>query len=468
MAKFLRLTILLTILLGMAVPVYAQESVPDDPVYIVDNGDNLTSVANRFGISVDELISANSIVDPNSLKVGDKLIIPGLKGISGVLATRTVGFADTLHQMSIEYNIPVELLTKLNHITSPDELYAGVDLVVPQASDEQPKSRKYLLAKNQSILEIAILSGVNPWQIEQANKFPSLWSVSNGYVVYLPPNAVQDVHGLSSLPLESVKISPLPMIQGETTQIDIRTNQQASLTGMLTDHILHFFPNGEGNQTSIQGIHALTEPGLYPLDFAVTLADGTNINYQQMVIIQDGFYPKDPIIYVKDEFIDPAITVPEQDWLTSLTTPASTEKMWSGLWTSPSPSDYRECLNSRYGNRRSYNGSAFTYFHSGVDFCGGEGMQIFAPAVGRVVFAGQKSVRGNATIIDHGWGVYSGYWHQSQIVVNVGDVVEAGQLIGYVGGTGRVTGAHLHWEVWVGGVQVNPLLWLEQQFPSEQ
>jgi murein DD-endopeptidase MepM/ murein hydrolase activator NlpD len=103
--------------------------------------------------------------------------------------------------------------------------------------------------------------------------------------------------------------------------------------------------------------------------------------------------------------------------------------------------------------------------HTGIDFCGGEGLPIFAPAAGRVVFAAPLTVRGNATIIDHGWGVYSGFWHQSEIQVNVGDVVEQGQVIGLVGGTGRSTGPHQHWEVWVNGVQVDPLNWLNQAYP---
>jgi len=68
-------------------------------------------------------------------------------------------------------------------------------------------------------------------------------------------------------------------------------------------------------------------------------------------------------------------------------------------------------------------------------------------------------------VIDHGWGVYSAYAHQSEILVNEGDWVEAGQLIGRVGSTGRVTGPHLHWEVIVGGVQVDPMQWLEESFP---
>jgi murein DD-endopeptidase MepM/ murein hydrolase activator NlpD len=69
-------------------------------------------------------------------------------------------------------------------------------------------------------------------------------------------------------------------------------------------------------------------------------------------------------------------------------------------------------------------------------------------------------------MINHGWGVYTAYMHQSEILVKVGDIVKAGQLIGQVGRTGlRITGPHLHLEVWVGGIQVDPIDWLSKEFP---
>lgn len=92
-------------------------------------------------------------------------------------------------------------------------------------------------------------------------------------------------------------------------------------------------------------------------------------------------------------------------------------------------------------------------------------MNIYAPAPGVVVFAGPLTVRGNATIIDHGWGIYTGIYHQAEIKVKTGDIVEAGQLIGLIGATGRVTGPHLHWDLFVNGVQVQPLDWLDRPFP---
>jgi murein DD-endopeptidase MepM/ murein hydrolase activator NlpD len=151
---------------------------------------------------------------------------------------------------------------------------------------------------------------------------------------------------------------------------------------------------------------------------------------------------------------------------------ATPNRLWENTFYTPA-SLYAEStyFTSRYGNRRTYIGQGtdlkFDSFHTGLDFGGGTGLPITAPAPGVVVFADDLVVRGKATIIDHGWGVYSGFWHQSEIQVTVGQRVEQGDVIGLVGGTGRVTGAHLHWEIWVNGIQVDPLDWLEQVYPRE-
>jgi len=212
------------------------------------------------------------------------------------------------------------------------------------------------------------------------------------------------------------------------------------------------------------------EPGVYPLRLDATLPDGSVQSYEQPILIVSGNYPEDPLLYVDPATIDPASTEPEQQQLISLTVEATPTKLWNGDFFSPA-SLYAEStyFTSRYGNRRTYIGQGtelkISGFHTGLDFGGGVGLPITAPAAGRVVFASPWTVRGNATILDHGWGIYSGFWHQSKFNVQVGDLVEQGQIIGEVGGTGRVTGAHLHWELWVNGIQVDPLDWLEQTYP---
>lgn len=461
------LTVLLLLIPSQAV--FAQDTTPtpSGPVYIVQSGDNLITIASRFGITMDDLIAANELADPNQLKIGDELTIPGMKDVQGYLVTKTVGFGSTLSSLSIQNKVPEEKLIQLNRITSPAELYTGVDLIIPEQENTDQPARHYLVESGQSLLEFAVLANTNPWDLQQVNELSGDWDVISGQGLILPSKDTADVKGLATSPTDNVSISPLPLVQGKTIAITVNTDAPATLSGSLTDHQLHFLQNGDNRYTALQGIYAMQDPGIYPLDIQVRLEDGSEMDYEQMVIIEDGQFPNDPVINVKDEFIDPSITQPELDWLTQQIAPVTPEKYWEGIWTSPSPYDYHECMNSGYGNRRSYNGGPYDSFHTGVDFCGGEGVKIYAPTRGKVIFAGLLTVRGNATIIDHGWGVYSCYFHQSAIEVSVGDMVQSGQEIGLIGGTGRVTGAHLHWEVWVGGVQVNPLEWLQNEYPPQ-
>jgi murein DD-endopeptidase MepM/ murein hydrolase activator NlpD len=241
---------------------------------------------------------------------------------------------------------------------------------------------------------------------------------------------------------------------------------------MLVDHELHFFPDSEsapqgyGSLVALQGVHALLDPGPYPLRLEATLPDGSKQSFEQSVLVLSGNYNQENILINDPATIDPVVTVPEEEHVREIVAAATPQRFWEGIFQSPAV--YQE-YTSFYGNRRTYivqnSESTIQGFHTGLDFAGGEGLQIKSPAPGKVVFAGPLTVRGNATIIDHGWGVYSGFWHQSKIDVQVGDVVETGQVIGLVGGTGRVTGAHLHWEVWVNGVQVNPFDWLQREYP---
>lgn len=445
--------------------VQAQNQTPTDPVYIVQEGDNLTQIAIKFGLSSKELIAANAITDPNALKVGDQLKIPGLEGVSGYLSTVSIPFGANLDGLSREYSTPINLLVKLNHITSPAELYAGFSMIIPQPQTDAKPVGHASLFEGQSSLELAAKTGVSPWTLAVENNLDAPWQILPQESLIYPASDQTISTSTISPEISEVDIRPLPLVQGKTTVIVVKTLQPATLSGSITDHDLHFFQSGENEYTALQGIHAMLNPGLYPLTLKGEFADGQKFDYQQTVYIKSGNYPKDPPLTVQDEFVDPKVTQPELDWMTQTVSPASPEKLWNGIFTSPSPYSYQDCLNSRFGNRRSFNGGPFDNFHSGVDFCGGEGVQISAAAAGKVIFAGPLTVRGNATIIDHGWGVYSCYFHQSKINVQVGQTVQAGDVIGLVGGTGRVTGAHLHWEIWAGGVQVNPLDWLQNTYP---
>ncbi len=130
------------------------------------------------------------------------------------------------------------------------------------------------------------------------------------------------------------------------------------------------------------------------------------------------------------------------------------ERLWSGAWLLPAAGP----ITNPFGLQRSINGGPFSP-HTGTDIAADAGAPVTASAAGRVAFAGPLYLRGNSVIIDHGAGVFSGYHHLQSVAVAEGQAVNAGDLIGYVGATGLVSGPHLHWEAIVGGVRVDPTLW---------
>lgn len=459
----------LTALVATPRPVtLAQPEAPEGAVYIVEEGDSLWEIAARFGVTLEALQAANDLRDPGQLSSGARLVIPGLEGYQGFVDTIPVGYGENLRSLSRRYRVPRAALVRLNRLSSPEELYAGASLVIPVEAADLESGSRALIRAGQTLLERAVWEGVNPWALVQANQLPGAWGALPGDVLINPASAGD---GPGALPgaIGAVTLTPLPLVQGGTALVEVAADNGIHIEGQLADYRLHFFPNETG-WVALQGVHALFEPGFYSLDLSLDLPGsasevGEQYGYSQRVYIRSGDYPFDPPLTVAPETIDPDITEPENEKWEALVAEATPEKLWESQFQSPVPDEFTNCYPSLFGNRRSFNGSPYEYYHSGLDFCGGVGTEIHAPAAGEVVFAGPLVVRGDATVINHGWGVYTAYAHQSEIFVETGQEITPGQLIGLGGATGRVTGPHLHWEVWVGGVAVDPLDWLEQAIP---
>jgi murein DD-endopeptidase MepM/ murein hydrolase activator NlpD len=328
-----------------------------------------------------------------------------------------------------------------------------LDRVVPGLilQDDNPvkTGKRVSLAPDQSLLELSILNRTDPWTILTNNQVANSSALITGDVVRIPG---EDDPGPGALPTLFTSTAISGLSQGETSEIQINGADGASILGTLMDHSLNFIPDSDNRYVALQGVYAMAAPGLYTLVITGTLPGGSNFNFFQDVLVTAGDFLYDKPLNVDPTTLDTATTGPEDERWRNLSSQVSSEKLWKGIFSLPVDPVFAECYSSRYGSRRSYNGSEYNYYHTGLDYCGQVGDSIYAAAPGVVVFAEPLTVRGNATMIDHGRGVFTAYMHQSEILVKVGN-------------TGRVEGPHLHFEVLVGGIPVNPLDWLNQEYP---
>lgn len=434
------------------------------PTYIVQAGDTLSGIATTFGTTVDALAQANNITDPSAIYPGLQLTIPGLEGITGVLSTHTVAYGEDAATLSRQFGLSEDSVIKLNHLVNPAGLYLGQQVILPQTSGGSLKGAATLLpSPGDTRLAWAVRQGVNPWSLSQ-----DYGSADKSWLLPVAPiYAPGTGSSMSALPSPVIQLTadPPANVQGTTEVVRVKLSGPAQLEGSMASWPLNFVKETDNTEVALQGSDALTDPGLYDLRLDITVAngDGPTYSYSQPMKIVGGDYAYESIS-VPPDTLDPSSTVPEEALVDKIVTPVTSEKMWSGPFQFPS-TYYTKSFPSVFGTRRNYNGEGYTRYHTGLDFYSPDGTPILAPAKGKVVFAGPLVVRGNVTIIDHGWGVYTMYDHQSEIDVKVGDIVEPGQQIGLTGATGRVTGPHLHWEIRVGTVPVNPLQWVQRTFP---
>ncbi len=462
--------ILLTFLVGSIAPtsVSAQTS---GPVYIVQQGDSLFSIALSFGVSVQALQDANGIADPSLISVGQEIVIPGFEDVSGKLLTYKVQLGETLPGLALRFGASLDSLVRLNRLTSAEALYVGQSLIYPEGEGGAaiPSGRTLVVSSTDSLVELAARHNYNAWALALINKLDSPFGVFSGEQVVVPgdPDVDPPLSGLPS-PFETLTLRPDRPIQGGTLEIVARMTPGVTLEGQFNQWPLRFAEDTTAapatRLVALQGINVFTDPALYSLTLTAKSPDGTLSTFEQLVPVASGDYPSQ-LLYVGEEqsaLLDPNVTVPEREHISEIVSVYTPTRQWDGIFLAPVSTDR---ITTGFGWRRSYNGGPYDSYHDGLDYGVPGGTVINAPANGTVVFAGPLTVRGNVTIIDHGWGIYSSNWHQYKIYVQVGQQVKQGEAIGEVGSSGLSTGSHLHFAIWVGGNAVNPEQWLSSVFP---
>ena len=202
----------------------------------------------------------------------------------------------------------------------------------------------------------------------------------------------------------------------------------------------------------------------YDLTVTVEQNDGDIIAFNRNVQVESaGYITQDfNIPGDRSDLVDRQVEQAEFAKLDAITAAVTPEPLWGAIgFALPLNAE----LSSPFGAYRTLNETMQTR-HTGWDQRAAVGTPIKAVAAGVVAFAGRLDIRGNYVMIDHGYGVYSGYAHFSEAHVTSGQRIAAGQIIGMSGNSGRSSGPHLHWEMVVGGEWVDGLAFIEMWLPS--
>jgi len=438
------------------------------PVYIVQPGENMTEIAQKFNITLQELINANNLIDPNFISAGTQLFIPGLEGVSGVLTTEEVNFGDQLRSILLRNRLSIGNFMKLNPITSPAEIFVGSTLVLPQTDGESSARSNAVLGLNDSSLTSAIENGLNPWTYFAENGTLPSASLPGDVIYYPTGDQINTVSSFSDQ-ITRIEVRPLPVTQGHTSTVYIYAKSPGNFSGTYGSKPIYFFQNDEeGFFYALNGVSAIAEPGLIPLKITGQFENGEQFTIEQNLLLASGGY-RNETLTVEQTTVEEVVIQAENEQIQALLDPVSPDQLWAETFRFPvdgSLMDDSIAFSSYFGSRRSYNNGQYSGYHGGLDFnVILMSLNIYAAAPGRVIYAGTMNIRGNTVFIDHGQGVVSGYAHMQEFSINVGDFVQQGQLIGLIGKTGRVTGPHLHWDIWVNRTPVDPFDWIENSYP---
>ncbi len=477
LARRTLIALVVTLLLASAWPGIAVAAPPaqEPTVHVVQPGETLFRIAQAYDVTVDDIVTANGLTDRNVIRVGQRLIIPTTVAPP---ATPSQGYivqpGDTLWLVAQRFNTTVEAIAQANGIVNPNLIFVGQSLAVPTPQGAAPPPAQtvvHVVQPGETLAHIALRYGTTAWAVAQANDLSNPNIIHVGQRLTIPglggdaeeATLLPPFTSLLLEPFTAAQGRPATAAQGQTVAVHVSTDREVTLSGTFDGRLVRFVGDRNAYWTLI-GIHALTQPGSYPLELTAVDATGNTTRITQMVQITAGVYATDYITLPpgKGSLLDPELLRLEREKLAVVFDSYRPEKLWSGLFQVPVENPR---ITSPFGSRRSYNGGPATSYHAGTDFGGAEGTPIYASASGVVALAEELTVRGNAVIVDHGLGVYSGYWHLSGIAVKVGQAVVPGSLLGYMGTTGLSTGSHLHWELRVGGIPVDPMQWTEQMFP---
>jgi murein DD-endopeptidase MepM/ murein hydrolase activator NlpD len=286
----------------------------------------------------------------------------------------------------------------------------------------------------------------------------ALWSVV-AVLLYIIPCSGENVVKVNWFPQE--------LKQGEVLFVTVKPETQiTSVKGDLDGTPIYFYEREGGGFAGIVGVDLAASPGQRYLSVEIKNLEGSSFERVFQVQVKPGGFEvqrltlPEEMVTLKGEVLQRVLA--ENKKMLQIFNRVNPERLWQHSFIKPVEGP----ITSAFGLRRIINGEGRSP-HSGVDIRAPEGTEVGACNDGIVVFVQELYLCGKTIIIDHGFGLYSMYFHLSEIRVNEGDAVGIGECIGLVGASGRVTGPHLHWGIRLLGAKVDPLS-LVRAVPSEE
>lgn len=255
---------------------------------------------------------------------------------------------------------------------------------------------------------------------------------------------------------------PLEAFQGDLVEVKIGGDGLLEVDGLLGKERIYFHSNSTGTFTALVGVDVEAKPATVRLVLKATTAGGEQHQSEIPLKIKAKAFHKESFNVPPsfDQMSPETLAEIRREQAAFARAFANTvaERFWSLPFMRPVP---QEASASSFGSRRIINGVPRAP-HTGTDLSAPASTEVVATNHGRVVLVGNFFFAGGSVVLDHGGGLYSMYFHLSEFKVEEGAMVRRGDVVALSGGTGRVTGPHLHWGLRLNNTRVDPLVLLRK------
>jgi murein DD-endopeptidase MepM/ murein hydrolase activator NlpD len=370
------------------------------------------------------------------------------KGLAAQESKLVVQPGDTWAALAMRFGTSEEALRALNpRMNTARQPVIGGELLLPEGASERTG---HLVRAGDGLAAMGAPYGLAAWEIARLNGLASPYLPTFGRPLFIPGEGV-----IRDLPvgMTTLELSAVPALPGMALGLRGTLAGSEPISGNL-EGLPAAFTSDAGRFSGVVGTGAFFAGG--EPELALRVGDGS-LWRQPWAFDEREWEFQELTLTGEAAEIDQQARDEERARLRELWTVVSDSPQWETAFAVPITDTLG--ISAGYGGRRSYNGGPFETYHEGVDFSAYAGTPVVAPAAGTVALAEPLYVRGGAVILDHGLGIYTGYYHLSAIHATPGQVIAPGDMLGEVGTTGLSTGNHLHWDLLVNGVWVDATLW---------